>query len=73
MSKKKVSQRRTKYVAWFNNHVSRKDDEWVCVWAKNHDEAREKGLAKMNSNRFSLGGVYTIKQAREIYGQGFPF
>lgn len=61
-----------KFVVWFHNHTSNKDDEWTTVHAKNEEEAIEKALPKMNRSRFSLGRCYPIKEFRKIFGRDWP-
>jgi len=73
---KKKKLRRTKHVIWYHNHTDRRDDEWWCVFAKDAFEARQFADTcspyKYRDN-FSMGNIYTIKEAREIYGSGWPF
>lgn len=65
--------RKRKYVVWLHNKTDERDDEWVTLWATNKEEAMTRVKEKYDSYRFYLGNTYTIKEARDRYGKGWPF
>lgn len=57
-----------KWVVWLANHVDRKDDEWQSTWAKTAEEAKSNVQGIIDTSRFSVGRVYTIKEFRRFHG-----
>lgn len=50
--------RACKWIGELSNHVDRRDDDCIVVWAKTAAEANQKIIEKMDRSRFSLRGVY---------------
>jgi hypothetical protein len=66
------TKRRTKWVVWLRNGTSREDDEWLVVWARNYDEAKEMAIPEIDFNRFCIGRVMPVSEFRRFYGRDFP-
>jgi len=68
---KKKSSRSVKWGIWLKNFTSRKDDEWIYVWAKTQIEAHSKALKQIAKypyvNRFEISNVLLLKDFRKFY------
>jgi hypothetical protein len=60
--------RKTKYVGWLRNQTDSRDDEPLVVWARSIEEAEKLVHEKMDTHRFFVRGVYSIKDFRRFYG-----
>jgi hypothetical protein len=66
------TKRRTKWVVWLRNGISREDDEWLVVWARDYNEAVKEATSKINFMRFCIRHVMPVSEFRKFYGRNFP-
>lgn len=60
--------RMRRWVAWYSNRTSIKDDEPHVIEARTREEARELALDRMDRSRFGLEGVYTLTECFKRFG-----